>query len=924
MRRTTSLLAALALLAATNAAAATRVRTAYYLEPGLCEQRADGSFAGVVVDYLATLAKLNDWEIEPVFCSYDEALVRLARNEIDLVGGVTSTPARRKAFSFPSYSTGDYRHTLYVHPESTHDPNDLKTWDGIEIGLGQDDQAQRMLENYLKVNNVAYRLRPYTNGVAAARAFRQGQVEAVYTLGTAEFHSAKALAAFPSQPTYFCVPNARPDLLAQLENGIVRMQSEQPDLGLRIRNRYFPLPVHADPEFTPSERAWLAARRASGKPIVVDLTPTVLPFKGWDEKEDCPIGFVYNVLSDVGRRTGLTFTFIRPDDEASARARFLHRKVDFWAPLGVPVDNLPGYAGGITLSALPHIRLTRHGRRPPDLAHARFGVPSWDTQWQNDYRSGGATNLLPYRLLRDALGDLLDDRIDAVTVSLPRAITVCQNLNIVNRVDFSRPDVRLPYIQRVTLVPTADVDARLVSIISKCLDALSPSDVSALTYYAVTESLTPALLSDEQWLVLVSILSLIALATLSAAFFVFHRRLSRALVLARAGERARTQFLATMSHEIRTPLNAVIGFSEFLQQPDLSPTEARNYAQGVARSAHVLLDLVNDVLDISKLEAGKVDMRQGIADFSLLEREFLTIFAARIRQQGLKFVFDLPKDFPRLRLSPQHLRQLLLNLIGNAVKFTEKGAVTCTIRLHPGADPTRGDLEIAVADTGIGIAPDQLEAIFNPFVQDISTRGGRVYEGTGLGLPIVKRLVESAGGTVSVKSKPGEGATFVLRIPRVERLSSAEAKAVETPDGSLALPQSVLLVDDVPLNLTVLKTHLSRLGLAKIRTASSGPDALTRFNEAPADLVLTDLWMPEMNGAELACRLRALPSFAGRIVAVTADVHSDETFDATVFDAVITKPVTREKLRTVLTAARAPSNGSIPPPPIGVCHGFRG
>lgn len=248
-------------------------------------------------------------------------------------------------------------------------------------------------------------------------------------------------------------------------------------------------------------------------------------------------------------------------------------------------------------------------------------------------------------------------------------------------------------------------------------------------------------------------------------------------------------------------------------------------------------------------------MRQGVVDFFALKREFLAIFAEKVRERKIRFIFNVPAGFPRLKLSPLQFRQILLNLLGNAVKFTANGTVECSVRLNYFMDGGC-DLEIVVSDTGIGIESVQLDRIFDPFEQDIATRGGRIYEGTGLGLPIVKRLVESAGGSISVKSTPHVGSTFTLRIPNVEMVSASEVvpQVVQEPIVS-TFPKTVLLVDDVPLNLTILKVHLTHLGVETIRTASSGKEALVLFSEMPAELVLTDLWMPEMDGATLARQL---------------------------------------------------------------------
>lgn len=903
MRRALLLLSALAAVPLVLAAS-TRVRVAYVPEPGFCERKPDGSYAGATLDYLAPLAKLCDWTVEPVYCTYDEALDRLARGELDLVGGLADTMDNRDRFRLSSYAIGTCGYHLFVRANSPCSPGHFASWQGLEIAVGPRTRIRRRLENFLKTRGIAYRLRTFARANEAVQAFHSGQVAAVLALGTADMTAAKILFSFPVRPSHFCVPKGREDLARQLDNAILRLLSEQPEIERLVRQRHFPVKPRLDLDLTPEERDYLAARRAANRPVRIDLTPAVPPFKGWDRTADRPQGLVCHILDEIGRRTGLTFSYIRPDDEASARSRFLCQKTEFWAPLGVSVDDLPGYADGICLASLPQVFLTRHGTQLGPLATVRFGVPSWDSRWQADYRSAGISNLVSFAFLRDTLDALLDGRIDAVAATLPQAIMTCHNENVFRRIKFSSPDTRLPHVQRIMLVPAADVDAPLVSIVAKCVSTLSTSEISAFTYHAMTESLSHAVFSDSQWILIVSGVLLAGLLSLALTLTVFHVRLSRALKLARAGERARTQFLATMSHEIRTPLNAVIGFAEFLERPSLTPEEVRSFARGVRQSSRVLLDLINDVLDLSKTEAGQTDMRQGVTDFLAFKREFLTIFAGKVRERGLRFVFGLPDDVPCLNLTPTYMRQILLNLIANAVKFTIKGGITCTVRLTPTHWPGHVDLEVSVADTGIGISPEKLETIFDPFVQDIATRGGHVYEGTGLGLPIVKRLAEAAGGTVTVTSTPGVGTTFDVRIPNV-KVAPRAAKPSDTPTpppSGDVLPQSALLVDDVPLNLMILKRHLANLGVRNVRTAASGAEALRLLADEPAALVLTDLWMPEMDGATLARRIRSEPSWKNtRLVAVTADAASEGTFDTSVFDAVLTKPVTMDKLKVIFT-----------------------
>lgn len=388
-------------------------------------------------------------------------------------------------------------------------------------------------------------------------------------------------------------------------------------------------------------------------------------------------------------------------------------------------------------------------------------------------------------------------------------------------------------------------------------------------------------------------------------------RLASALDEVERASHAKTRFLATMSHEIRTPLNAVVGYSEILSRPALKDEELKECADGINRSSQALLSLINDVLDIVKLESSKLDMREGSCDLGKLFAELDTVFRYKTAQSGVVLKSELPPEMPVLKFTESRMRQILFNLVGNAVKFTSKGSVAYIAKVTPDGNGTvRLDLE--VSDTGIGISAEAQKTIFDPFAQDISTRGGKVYEGTGLGLAIVKRLVEAAGGTVRLVSAPGVGTSFVMRFDGVATLGKTGSDKA-TATGGLDLPPGlkVVMVDDVPLNLRILTLHVKNLGVGEIVTFGSPVEALAHIREKGAGIVLTDMWMPDMSGADFAKairddeRLRSIP-----VVAVTADADSGASFDTSVFDRVITKPVTAAKVREVFSAAFGGGKGA--------------
>ncbi len=392
--------------------------------------------------------------------------------------------------------------------------------------------------------------------------------------------------------------------------------------------------------------------------------------------------------------------------------------------------------------------------------------------------------------------------------------------------------------------------------------------------------------------------------------------LRMAMVAAQSAERAKSYFLATMSHEIRTPLNTIIGFSELLQDKDLGAQERQDYVCSVNQAGCVLLNLINDILDLSKIEAEQLALTPQRTDLRALCTEILSVFRAQAEAKELALTLAYHPAADYYLLDQTHLRQILFNLLGNALKFTTRGGITLDVDYVAGARDL-GELRLQVIDSGCGIPEDSQDKIFRPFVQLIHRLAKEAtpnrQHGTGLGLAISQRLVEKMGGALSLSSVVDEGSTFTVTLRDVRRLeapATADGANAVTDKPAVAAPThntapaprelNLLLVDDVPMNLQVLKSMLGRLGV-KCQTAASGAEALSVLSEDHFDGVLTDLWMPEMSGADLSARIRQNPAFKQPlIIAVTADVEAEHNFYLEYFDDILHKPVTLAKLRELL------------------------
>ncbi len=333
--------------------------------------------------------------------------------------------------------------------------------------------------------------------------------------------------------------------------------------------------------------------------------------------------------------------------------------------------------------------------------------------------------------------------------------------------------------------------------------------------------------------------------------------------------KAKQQFLSNMSHEIRTPMNAIIGFTKVLLKTDLSAKQ-QEYLEAIKLSGNSLIVLINDILDLAKVDAGKMIFEQTPFKLSSSIPAMLHLFEAKIREKNITLIKDYDSRIPEVLVGdPVRLHQIILNLMSNAVKFTAKGSITVSVHLLS-EDEEKVILEFAVADTGIGIAEAKIATIFENF-QQASSDTSRLYGGTGLGLAIVKQLIEPQGGTIRVKSVVNEGSTFSFTLSFLKTTAEAEVEPkIEEVDAEI-MDISVLVVEDIPLNQLLMKTILDDFGFER-EIAANGKIAIEYLEARAYDVILMDLQMPVMNGFEATDYIRNTMKSNIPIIALTADV----------------------------------------------------
>lgn len=398
---------------------------------------------------------------------------------------------------------------------------------------------------------------------------------------------------------------------------------------------------------------------------------------------------------------------------------------------------------------------------------------------------------------------------------------------------------------------------------------------------------------------------------------------------AEAANVAKSRFLATMSHEIRTPMNGILGMAQLLATTTPSPTQSRAYLRTLLNSGQALLALLNDILDLSKIEAGHLQLEQGRVDPAELLQEVQTLFSCTAQNKGLSLTCAWQgEETPCYLGDAQRLRQMLSNLVGNALKFTETGGVEMVARALP-----EGGVEFSVSDSGIGIPQASMQTLFKPFTQ-VDNSSARQYGGTGLGLSIVEQLARSMGGEVGVESEPGAGSRFWFRVPLPVCTAKETTECASAPEAiqqkGAQLQGRVLVVEDNPVNRQVLVEMLKALGL-KVDTVHGGEKALQQLTNAEdaqprPDVILMDLHMPRLDGFETTARLRSWEAQHQRdsmpIIAVTADAFPEDEAPclAAGMDARLCKPIDMQQLYALLSrwlpaSVDVPADAAPAPPP---------
>ena len=622
-----------------------------------------------------------------------------------------------------------------------------------------------------------------------------------------------------------------------------------------------------------------------------------------------PDGLAYQAIEYAAKHKGIELEWVRT--EVSSIEAMRRHSVDLW-PLSEPVSAAavgfrttePWLQDAYCLMSLRSSRISRVS----DVAGRRVAVNKDRTPSQLASRHLRGSNIKSVDQASVALVSVCRGEADAAFLNA----RVAQSLLLRRPRECEGAELQYTLLPAVVLplgiayAPHAEVAA---TVLLKGLEELS-SDGSLAAVFSKWSFIANSEVEYESALLRARrqnqnlIYALAVAAALLSLSLWLTSRLRHAKRQAEKAAEAKSQFLANVSHEIRTPMNGVVGMSSLLLDTALD-SEQREMAQTIRSSADSLLRVINDLLDFSKIEAGKMAIEPSVFDFGQAVRSAVNLLQEQARSKGLTLEIELDPSIPRLSGDPVRISQVILNLVSNAVKFTDEGGVRVRVtNLGPKDDTVR--VRTYVIDTGLGIEPEQASRLFTPFTQ-VDAAPSRRYGGTGLGLAISKRLVEMMGGEIGLNSTPGRGSTFwfTLELPPVDL---PMATAVERRARVDSRPLRILVAEDNNVNRQVVVKLLTRLG-HQVQAVSSGELAVEAYRNNVYDLVLMDWQMPRMDGFDTTAAIRSIE--AGQrhvpIIALTASAMTGdrERCLSAGMDGYVSKPVSLQELEAAL-AQHAP------------------
>ena len=860
------------------------LRVGYYAYDGFNMIDSDGSYSGYSYDLLQKIARYRNITYE--YLGYDgdadDAVALLASGKIDVIPILRKTPEREEILDFTASPIGTVTTMLTVRAgDRSIEAREYDTYDGMVVGFSRDGNGRNQsFINFAADHNFTYKSVFYDTDDELAEALRKGEITAAVSNINRITTDEWVLETFDETPLYMAVRKGDAHTLMLLNDALIALERQEPSWQSALHDKYTSASRSSKLSLTTEEQAYLYSIDKQGKVWTVAANPDRYPYSYLDENGNWA-GICVKLFSILAQRAGIRYQLLT----CNTRQDYMTLLEDDKADLCLGMYN------DLSTAERLHYKLTD----PYITAGFSWVMPRSDRTMKTigtvDLLAKDAASIIvssrnpvykTYASFDDCLTALRAGEIDAYYTFTYQAERVLYD-NLRNDLTATLAGSEAEF----SIGVLNSVNVQLLSILNKSVQSLSDEDIYNVTRTYTTLEEQPFSMTRLAYQYPVIPL-LFAICT---AFFILciillvkarllRKQMEAALHKAEEASSAKTEFLSNMSHDIRTPINGIMGMLDIAENNFDDQARVKDSLDKMRGAASHLLSLINDVLDMAKVESGTMQMLDADFDLRALLNSCCDITEGQLADRNLTLTKQIgPFWHPHLRGSELHIRQVLLNILSNAVKYTPDGGTINFYARETLFEEGLVHLRIEIADTGIGMSEEFLRHIFEPFTQE--QRSSRTtYKGTGLGMAITKKLVDQMHGSLDVVSTPGKGSTFTVRLslPLAEKANQPD---VEEPPADLH-GLHLLMAEDNELNREIAVALLEEQG-ATVTTAENGREAVELYQSAHKgtfDAVLMDVMMPEMNGLEATRAIRAFehcPAESGiPIIAMTANVFADD------------------------------------------------
>lgn len=855
------------------------VRVGYFTTRNFQEGGEDEHKRGAGYEYLQKIASLTGWNYEYVYAPFDGCLEMLENGEIDLMGDVNYTLDRSRRMRFSAYPQGSEEFWLFTNRK--HEAlaaGGYSALAGCRIGVNGGSYPETLLKQWLETKQIEATVVSCTDDQELTEELAYGTLDAVVAPGLVMDSDVVSITSIGGGDYYFAVTTKRLDLLSELNAAMAEINTSDSDYSRKLVAQY---ENKSSRKFllNRQEKKWLAAHQNT---IRVGYFENKFPFSGTRDGELS--GILKTVLDTIRQQYGVTIITQPYSSTDEMRAALEKDEIDLAGPIIRDLDVLERINAVATDTIYELTPVMIYKGRSFDETSPVIATTN-SSLYSDPIVSVSSRNVTTRKFdtFDECLQAILDGEADATIIASARINELNDN-PLMKKLSYAEIANR----QKLVMVTMKD-DRRVGTIVNKAI----AQSASLLTGVVLAENsvtndrvtLHEFLQANAGTVMFIAVAIIGVLLLLLSRLVVGQRKLEAALAEAReanAANVAKTTFLNSMSHDIRTPMNAIIGFTNIALS--MSPEEkVRNCLEKIMKSSDYLMSLINDVLDISRIESGKIKYAPVPCDITEITDTVLAVAHGFLQGRNIEFVVERATPTAKYVYADElRIREVLINILSNAIKFTKDGGtIRFEVDSYPVGDGKHVQVRYRISDTGIGMSEEYQAYLYEEFSQE--SDGARTnYKGTGLGMAITKRYVDMMNGEIHVKSKQGVGTTFTVELP----LRIAET-APDTKEKCLCTERDlqgvrVLMAEDNDLNAEIAITLLEEKGMVVTR-AIDGQDVIDQFRAVPAgsyDLILMDIMMPKQNGYEAT---QAIRSMADRpdgktipIVAMTANAFAED------------------------------------------------